>query len=421
MNNKIFSNNQYRKDFLGWTFDEVRNVSEVFIAVAFFTKYQFVESLLKGGSTVRLIVRLDFPTDPYALKKLLDYNNIYIRYFTSKSFHPKLYIFQGKAAFLGSSNLTDGGLMSNQELNISIDNEDPIYDELEEIFFEYWDQSVPLTEEKLKQYEKLQQKYAQLRKQIDNFNDEIEREIGRVEFKNINRPDRERTKNKKNVQAENMLRRYQIFLKEFDRLKKLYSSFGKRKDRNLPLRIEIDQFLSWIRENKATGEEYKNTHVRREEELKTFVLENIHEFFDTDYEFIKKISEKYYPIISTSFGSPEKVDILNDQEIVKVVSLIHAFHASAHYLGGIDIASQKFISDNGVEKIKRTFKYLLFDDKDDFATRIVNCSIESTKYKLKHFGESSVQELFGWANDKDVPICNKRTIKSMQWLGYNVS
>jgi hypothetical protein len=31
-----------------------------------------------------------------------------------------------------------------------------------------------------------------------------------------------------------------------------------------------------------------------------------------------------------------------------------------------------------------------------------------------------VQETYGWVNDEDVPICDGRTLKSLQWLGFNV-
>jgi hypothetical protein len=40
------------------------------------------------------------------------------------------------------------------------------------------------------------------------------------------------------------------------------------------------------------------------------------------------------------------------------------------------------------------------------------------KYKLMEFGANSVTELFGLVNNKDIPILNGRTRKSMEWLGF---
>ena len=61
-------------------------------------------------------------------------------------------------------------------------------------------------------------------------------------------------------------------------------------------------------------------------------------------------------------------------------------------------------------------KYLLFD-KDDYQTRIAKCILDGN-IKLNHFKESAVKELYGWINNDNIPLCNDRTLKSMQWLGF---
>jgi hypothetical protein len=42
------------------------------------------------------------------------------------------------------------------------------------------------------------------------------------------------------------------------------------------------------------------------------------------------------------------------------------------------------------------------------------------EYKLNEFGRSAVQELLGWVNSEDIPICNCRTLRSLRWMGYDV-
>jgi HKD family nuclease len=73
--------------------------------------------LVEKGCTIRLIVRLEYPTNAHSLRDIFDKRNVSICYYTGTQFHPKLYIFGNKIAFVGSSNLTENGLMVNQELD----------------------------------------------------------------------------------------------------------------------------------------------------------------------------------------------------------------------------------------------------------------------------------------------------------------
>ncbi|NOR40948.1 MAG: alcohol dehydrogenase, partial [Gammaproteobacteria bacterium] len=114
------------------------SVSNIYIAVAFFTDIEAVQNLLLDDCHLRLIVRLGFPTNPMALRKLLSTKNIEIRYYTGSGFHPKLYIFGDKVALLGSANLTKAALLTNQEIVTSIGSDDPRFDELLVLFSEYW-------------------------------------------------------------------------------------------------------------------------------------------------------------------------------------------------------------------------------------------------------------------------------------------
>lgn len=41
-------------------------------------------------------------------------------------------------------------------------------------------------------------------------------------------------------------------------------------------------------------------------------------------------------------------------------------------------------------------------------------------YKLDEFGRAAVQELYGWVNTENVPICNGRTVKALRYLGCKV-
>ena len=114
--NGLYTNRNTHGDFIGNAFRQVDHGQNVFIAAAFFTKTDVVEMLLEKGCLVRMIVRLGYPTSPDALSKILAKEGIEIRFFTGQSFHPKLYIFGDQEALVGSANLTDRALISNQEV-----------------------------------------------------------------------------------------------------------------------------------------------------------------------------------------------------------------------------------------------------------------------------------------------------------------
>ena len=105
--NGLYTNSNARQDFVRTALGEHSNPPcNVNIAVAFFTERDDLLHLINAGCQVRLIVRLGFPTAPYALQKLMQEDAMSIRYFTGSSFHPKLFIFGTKVALVGSANLT---------------------------------------------------------------------------------------------------------------------------------------------------------------------------------------------------------------------------------------------------------------------------------------------------------------------------
>jgi hypothetical protein len=74
-----------------------------------------------------------------------------VRYFTGR-FHAKIYVFD-EAALIGSSNLTDGGLCSNREATLLVEDSESI-DEARRLFAELWESARTLTPDKLKAFGK---------------------------------------------------------------------------------------------------------------------------------------------------------------------------------------------------------------------------------------------------------------------------
>jgi hypothetical protein len=76
--NGIFANTNSRKDFLRYELEKHGKKTDVYIAVAFFTDDKFIRDLVNNGCSVRLIVRLGFPTSARSLSKILHLKNVYI-------------------------------------------------------------------------------------------------------------------------------------------------------------------------------------------------------------------------------------------------------------------------------------------------------------------------------------------------------
>jgi hypothetical protein len=286
---------------------------------------------------------------------------------------------------------------------------------LRDIFQKYWDEAVPLTQDVL-------DKYSEIITSVEITHSKAEKEIidkiGLVEGETVKDHDRKK-KPKSRVFAENFLRRYQQFLRNFEILREIYLSVDRRHmpEDKLPLRMEIDQFISWIREEKALRDSYINAPIREGMVLENFVGSNIDEFLANGYEYVDYVANYSYPTMQTNLSSRDTIESLTEEEIKDTVWIIHAFNAQLRFHhGGKDTLLEVFIADNGVDKIKKTFKYLLFG-KGEYTQRMADC-IFDPKYKLNHFGESCIQEIYGWANSEDIPLCNGRAFKSMQWLGF---
>lgn len=411
---RCLSNCSIRRDWLKYEMEKFGRNVDVLIAVAFFTNSEFIKSLVGSGCTVWLIVRLGFPTSDQRLREVLNMQDVHVRYFTGNNFHPKLYIFGDDAAFVGSSNLTDAGLVSNAELNVRIEPEDPEFDRLKEIFWEYWEEAGVLKEDIL-------HNYSHAVSQMFRANSEMEREvskrIGDVIFPNIRRDIKRKSRSKE--YEELYLKKYQVFLTEFQKLRRVYESVGKRKasENQLPLRIEIDQFLSWVRESKARGESFLEAPVRRGEDLDHFLSGVIEEFMVSEHRHLNYVVQQTYPKIIGNFRSEKNIDSLTPDEVFETLLVVHAFVDQLRfYTGGLDGLKETFLRENDISQIRNTIKHLLFGE-GHYIRRMADC-IFDPEYKLRHFGRSCVRETYGWMNTTETPICNERTLKSMQWLGF---
>lgn len=112
---------------------------------------------------INSVVGLHFyQTDPEFIKKFYGVPGIrYYKHFNKEIFHPKAYLFYDEnkkdwAAIVGSSNLTRGGFVNNNECNVLLtsesDNND-IFIALRELIENNWANASLLTDEEIEKYE----------------------------------------------------------------------------------------------------------------------------------------------------------------------------------------------------------------------------------------------------------------------------
>lgn len=68
--------------------------------------------------------------------------------------------------------------------------------------------------------------------------------------------------------------------------------------------------------------------------------------------------------------------------------------------------------------MRTSLKYLIHG-KDDVVERM-GTIIFDPGFSVYSCGRSVVQELLGWVNTDDIPICNGRTLKVLRFLGHDV-
>lgn len=417
----LYTNNKSRGDFFLNMFSEhARTPCQVSIAVAFLTDAEPILELARRGCRVRLIVRLGYPTSPAALRKLIGKEGIQVRYINNHSFHPKLYVFEDRCAIVGSANLTQSALTSNQEVGVAIATDDPRYEELVWLFSEYWAQVRVLDDsDALRSYERLYGKYATARRDLDRFEKETA-EIADTRIDNIERGSRKA--DARDVYLEGYRATYQEFLDAFRTVEKVYAATGVRKvaEKVFPLRLEIDSFLSWVRDTHTRGDSYLQAPILHGSDLEGRIQATIAEWLPAYYRwFEEEMVPVRYPRILRILGSKASIERATYDEIIEALSCENSFYDRLRFFpGGHDSHVQAFMEMNPLPKVKSTLAFLLYG-KEDAVSRMGRC-IFDPEYKLHHFGRSAVQELLGWINAENLPICNSRTLKSLRWLGFNV-
>ena len=416
----LYTNRSSKQDFVqNGLMGYVRDGMDIFIASAFFTEFDVINMLLERKCHIRIIVRLGFPTSPLALEKLLNCTNIEARFFTSHSFHPKMYIFGDKSVLIGSANLTRSAILSNQEVMVGLHSDDERFEELTMLFSEYWDEADVLNEYAVSSYKSIYEKFKNTSNLVEELDDEVINIFGDKTFSNINRGKKKRSK--KSIFLDTYRKSYQESVSAFRKIEEIYVLKDRKiSEEDIPLRLEIDSFFSFVRDSYATHESWKDGKVGWNETRKIILKSQIDEWMVTEWmHFEERIVNKNYPLINKTFSSVESIEASTSEEIADALCVLHSFHDRLRfYKGGLDTLKKTFLSKNETKNIKASLIHLLYG-KGDVILRMSDCLFDD-RYKLNEFGQANVQELVGWISKEDLPVINGRTTKVLRYFGFDV-
>lgn len=396
-----------------------QSVSNILIATPFFSYTEIFDEILnlKDDYLIRMIVRLGPSTSPDSLKKIISRKQFQIRYFTSSLFHAKLYIFGDKKILIGSANLTQAGFQSNREICIEISHDDERFDILLKLYNSYWIQADVLTKERLNDYYDL---YNRFNNNLTNykFENEIIKKFGEVY------PSSEIQENiDKHGEKilESYRRTYQEFESAYKVIESIYKSYNRRKqpEDKVPLRIEIDQFFNFMRETYVKGDTWKTVNRLEPKQQEIIIKEKLDRWFSENWSYLDKEIPDRVELINQTLSSEYKIKSASMEDIFQALDICHSVHDRLRFFdGGHETLKKVFMQNNQLKQVQKVVSYLLYGH-DDYITRMGNCIFDES-YSIKQFGQSAIQELLGWVNKENIPICNGRTVKVLRYLGFDV-
>ena len=416
----LFTNRSSKKDFVQNAISlNAEKDMDIFIATAFFTDSKIIQILENKNCNIKIVVRLGFPTSPTALEKLLESSNVEARFFTGHSFHPKIYIFGDKYVLIGSANLTESALITNQEVVVGLESNDSRFEEITHLFFEYWEEAKVLDQDAVASYKKIYNKHRDVSTTINDIDTSVKKTIGDVTFSNINRGKKKKTK--QSLFLDTYKKSYQESVSAFNKIQEIYKQNGRKvSEDSIPLRLEIDSFFSFVRDKHATHETWKETPYGWNEIQKQNLNTLVKEWMTTEWKhFEDDIVNHNYPLLQGVFKNKQTIKNSTTKELVDALVALHSFHDRLRfYKGGLETLKTHFLAENNIGDVKNSLIHLLYG-KESVVKRMADL-LYDPEYNIRSFGQSNIQELVGWVNRDELPVINGRTTKILRYFGFRV-
>ncbi len=389
------------------------------LAAPYFTYADPLLDAVSGGKSLRLLVGLNAATSPKALRALHGRFGVEIRYFTGR-FHAKLYLFDD-SAMLGSSNLTEGGLQSNREAVIVLDQREDAatVDELRAVFKELWEAGHTLTDAKLKAFTETHGAQYPPSRDPDR---EIEEAVGKAEPANVRVESRRQSR--EHIFLETLRRRVQQYKPAFDEVADTLREHAYRRAElaNLGVANETNRFLNYVRMVHAVGDESWQSVPARDRDGRRAAIQQLGREWASAGD--SKVPENYASqlgYVKRVFGTPESLEAATKEAMTEGLMSLHAFKEQYRFVkGGAENLPAEFWRQNGDdhEKVRASLSHFLHGD-GEFVARLHDILYDAS-LKLPLFGQFCALELYGTVRSEEYPPINGRMAKSLRYLGYEV-
>lgn len=417
---KIFSNGKF-DGYVRSPFEIQLQISSfAYLAAPYYTYYKPILEAAERGVQIELIIGLNPATNPEAIRKVFEHANIKVRYFTDR-FHAKVFVFDDMA-LLGSSNLTQGGMMQNREAVVYFNSDDhgDEIDDLRALFSELWEAAAPVTPTIIDQFEHIWKQSRQTLEDVDAiFKDKLER----VQPVNID-VNSSKVSNKQSFLSGLRKSVYEEYKPAFSEVKTILFDEGlQRQDMaNIGPDNETNRFLNWLRLTFVHGEEaWKEAPALSPIERRSKIVE-LGKSWQSSID--AKVTEDYFEWLETAnrvFGMQQDLENASQQAITNGLMSIHAFTEQLRFTkGGLKNVPKVFWKANNgdVERVRRTLLHLLYGS-GDFIARLHDI-LYNPNFKLQMFARYSALETFGTIHPNVCPPMNSRMAKSLRYLGYEV-
>lgn len=393
--------------------------SYLHLAAPYFAHADPLLEAASGGKSLRLLIGLNAATSPKALRALHGRPGVEVRYFTSR-FHAKIYLFD-KGAILGSSNLTEGGLQSNREAVIVLDQPEDAdtLEELRTLFAGLWQAGHTLTDAKL---EAFADTHGSLSRPSLDPDREIEKAVGVAQPPNVRVESRKQSR--EHIFLETLRRRVQQYKPAFDEVSDILQRHGFRRAElaDLGAANETNRFLNYVRMVHAIGEEAWRAAPSRDVDGRRAVIERLgREWASATDSKVPENHASRLRHVKRVFGTQESLETATKAAITEGLLSLHAFNDQYRFVrGGVENLPAEFWGQNrdDVARVKRTLVHLLHGD-GEFVARLHDILYDAS-LKLPMFGQFCALELYGTVRPEEYPPINGRMAKSLRYLGYGV-
>jgi HKD family nuclease len=403
--------------------DLATKADKIQVGVAYLSSAEPVESWLKRGVPIQLVVALQPPTDARVVRTLINSFPVQLEAkFYSAGFHSKLLIFfrKGKpfCAQVGSSNLTGGGLRSNLETNVIL-REPKQLNELVGHFNNIWKGSLDLQPTDINHYQEHSDRIAQDLARI-NQKQRKGRFIRPSVSETNGAPNRAQGSGGRKFEISQTPRKvckeardYLQFWKSVDDVVKTCRTISKQEFPKMPLYLSVDHFWHWVVkvwDQKGLKQISGDSKTRA----------NRLPYLFKEYAAWYKGSPNYKSSVANR-NSNDLRKILSRNRLPALTkplaSSVYERLQSGRMLAKRFGANRTFTISNSLSDIKRAFNYLLWSEDDNIQERISSL-LPRGRYHLKGFGKANVQELIGWVHPDEMPIRNNKSDKALEMLGY---